>query len=79
MGYYRIEVSHLLGIATLEHLGSQTVVIGGLIARMGVFKRVPVIGKDLLEDAPVPRGFGHHRVAPSWGVGQVAVQPFYHA
>jgi len=26
-----------------------------------------VIGKDLLENTPVPHGLGHHQVAPSWG------------
>src|ERR1700675_1156601 len=30
-----------------------------------------LIGNDLLEDTPVPRGLYHHRVAPSWGVGIV--------
>jgi hypothetical protein len=32
---------------------------------MGVGKHVPVLGKDLLEDTPVPRGgiiIGFHRV-----------------
>ena len=47
-------VSDLLGVATGEHLAHQTIVIGGLIPRMGVLKRLPVIGKDLLKDAPVP-------------------------
>ena len=68
------DIAHLLRVATRQHLGHQTIVVGGLVAWMGVLKRLPVIGKDLLEDAPVWRGFDHHRVAPSWGVGQVAVQ-----
>jgi hypothetical protein len=34
---------------------------------MGVLKRGPVIGKNLLEDTPVPRDVCHHRVAPSEG------------
>jgi hypothetical protein len=46
---------------------------------MGVLQGGPVIGKDRLEDAPVPRGLCHHRVAPSWGVGIVAVERLYHA
>ena len=37
-----------------KHLAHQIIVIGGLIPRMGVLKRLPVIGKDLLKDAPVP-------------------------
>jgi hypothetical protein len=46
---------------------------------MGTLELFPVISKDLLEDAPVPRGFGHHRVAPSWSGHKVAVQRLYHA
>ena len=61
------EVAYLLRVATREHRGHQAIVVGGLIPRMGALKRVPVIGKDLLEDTPVPRGLCHHRVAPSWG------------
>jgi hypothetical protein len=62
-----------------EHLGRKAIIVGRLVARLGVLKLVPVIGEDLLEDAPVPRGLCHHRVAPSWGVGMFAVQRFYHA
>src|SRR5215213_4136183 len=46
---------------------------------MGVLKRGPVIGADLFEGAPVPRGLCQHRVVPSWGVGMLAVQRFSHA
>src|SRR6516165_11267537 len=49
-------IPDLFRIATREYLRHQTVVIGGLIARMGVLKRLPVIGKDLLKDTPVPGG-----------------------
>src|SRR6266446_9450532 len=62
-----LDVPDLFRIATREHLRHQTSVVRRLIPRMGVLKRLPVIGKDLLEDTPVSRGFGHHRVAPSWG------------
>jgi hypothetical protein len=34
---------------------------------MGLFEDAPVIGKDLLEDAPMPPGFDSHQVAPSEG------------
>src|SRR5262252_8260377 len=47
-------VADLRGVATGEHLAHQTIVIGGLITRMGVLKRLPVLSKDLLKDAPVP-------------------------
>src|SRR2546429_5373394 len=53
-------------------------IVGGLIARMGVGESIPVVGKDLLEDTPISRGFGHHRVAPSWGDMIVTVKRLYH-
>jgi hypothetical protein len=37
-----------------------------------------VIGKDLFEDAPVPGGLCHHRVAPSWGDQIMVVKRLYH-
>jgi hypothetical protein len=43
-----------------------------------VLKRLPVIGKDLLEDPPIPRGFGHYRVAPSEGDRMVTVKRLSH-
>src|SRR5215813_11491490 len=72
------DITHLVGVATREHLGYQAIVVRGLIPRVGVLKRLPVIDKDLLEDTPVPRGFGHHRVAPSWGDRIVTVKRLYH-
>jgi hypothetical protein len=62
-----IEVPALFRIATREHLRHQTVVIGGLIARMGVLKCLPVIGKDLLKDTLVPGGCCKHPRPPSEG------------
>jgi len=59
------DVAHLRGVATREHLGHQAIVIPGLVARMGTLKRLPVVGKDLLEDVPVPRGRCKHTRAPS--------------
>src|SRR5712691_11427359 len=73
------DIAHLFRIATRQHLGHQTLVVERLVARMGVGKRVPVIGKDLLEDTPVPRGLYQHRSAPSWGHQIVAVKRLYHA
>src|SRR5205807_10526481 len=46
---------------------------------MGALKRVPALGKDLLEDTPVPRGLWHHRGAPRWGDKLLTVQRLYHA
>src|SRR5262249_43310268 len=73
------DVPHLGRIATRQHLGHQTIVVGGLIPRMGALKRAPVLGKDLLEDAPVSRGWWHHRIAPSWGDDLLTVSRLYHA
>src|SRR5687768_5391686 len=50
----------------------------GVIARRNLFGAVPVISKDLLEDAPVPRMFDHHRNAPSSGMRRLTVTSFYH-
>src|SRR5207302_9460743 len=50
----------------------------GLISRRRLLKRLPVIGKDLLEDIPVPRGCCNHQGAPSWGVHMFAVKRLYH-
>src|SRR5215475_750392 len=61
------DVPALCRIATREHLRHQTAVIGGLIARMSVLKRLPVIGKDLLKDTPVPGGCCKHPRPPSEG------------
>src|SRR5262249_48983252 len=73
-----LDITHLLRVATRQHLGHQAIIVGGLVARMGVLKRAPVLGKDLLEDIPVPRGLGHHGVAPSEGETIVAVKRLYH-
>src|SRR5262245_45845123 len=61
------DVPALCRSATREHLRHQTAVIGGLIARMSVLKRLPVIGKALLEDPPVPGGCCKHPRPPSEG------------
>src|SRR5882672_661318 len=71
-------IPHLVRIATRQHLGHQIMIVGCLIARMVVGESVPVVGKDLLEDVPVPRGCCHHRVAPSGGDRIVTMQRLYH-
>ncbi len=73
-----VEVTHLVRIATPEHFGHQAIIVRRLIRRMGVLKRGPVIGKDLLEDTPVSGDVCHHRVAPSEGDQVVWVKRFYH-
>ena len=72
------DIAHLLWVATRQHLGHEAFVVGRPVTRMGVGKRVPVIGKDLLEDVPVQRGCCKHQGAPSWGGKIVVVQRLYH-
>jgi hypothetical protein len=50
-----LDIAHRLGVATHQHLGHQAIVVRRLVAWMGVWKRVPVLGKDLLEDTPALR------------------------
>src|SRR5258705_12968647 len=73
-----LDVPHLFRIATRAHLRHQTVVIGGLIARMGVLKRLPVVGTDLLKDPPGPGGCCQHPRPPSEGDRLVTVPWLYH-
>src|SRR5262245_10858297 len=68
----------LFRITTRQQLRHQTVVIRGLIPRMGVLKRLPVLGKDLLKDTPGPCGCCQHPSPPSEGVGIVTVPWLYH-
>src|SRR5262249_48410679 len=72
------DVAHLRGGATGKHLAHQLMVIGGLIPRMGVLKRLPVIGKDLLKDTPGPCGGCQHPSPPSEEVEMVVGPWLYH-
>ena len=69
----------LLRMATRQPRRHQARLGGALVARMGVLKRLPVLGKDLLADTPVPRGGYQQRMAPSWGDTLVVGQRLYHA
>src|SRR6266702_2387002 len=53
--------------------------VGGLIARMGVGESIPVVGKDLLEDVPVPCGCCQHEGPPSSESDKVAIPLLYHS
>src|SRR4030095_13143195 len=72
------DIAHLVRVPTREHLRHQARIVGRLVARMGVLKRLPVIGEDLLEDTPVPRRLDQHWIAPSEGDRMVAVKRLYH-
>jgi hypothetical protein len=52
-------------VAARQHLGHELGIVGRLVAGMSLPKRVPVLGKDLLEDVPVPYRGGQHLEAPS--------------
>src|SRR5687767_14225509 len=74
-----VEVTHFVGVATLKHVGHQAIIVRPLVTRMGMLKHGPVIGKDLLEDTPVPQDVCHHQAAPSERDQVVWMKRFYHA
>jgi hypothetical protein len=61
------EVPHLFRGATRQPLGPQGIIVGRLVARMGVGEPVPVLSQDLLEDMPVPRRCYTPQDPPSGG------------
>src|SRR6266704_4516241 len=73
-----LEIPHLVGIAAVEHLVNETVIVAGIVARVDVFEAIPVIDKDLFEDVGVLRRCCHHQVAPSKGIGLLGIERFYH-
>ena len=76
-----LDITHLIRIATAQHLLHKAVVIASVVARMALFEDVPMIRKDLLEDVPMPPGFDNHEVAPSessWLFRWLRVKHFYH-
>src|SRR5205807_4127775 len=73
-----LAIAHFLRVPTPEHLVDEAIIVGFIVARINVFKAIPVLDKDLLEDVPVLRGCCKHEGAPSWGSGMCAVQLLYH-
>src|SRR6266446_33475 len=72
-----LEIAHLVGITTVEHLVDESLIVGRVVAGTELFEALPVIDKDLFEDVPVPRRFDNHQIAPSEGgdVGDAAFLP----
>jgi len=73
-----LEIPHLVGIAAVEHLVNETVIVAGIVARVDVFEAIPVIDKDLCEDVGVLRRCCHHQIVPSkgyWVLGNRAFLP----
>src|SRR5262249_7432767 len=64
-----LDIAHLVGVAAVEHLVDESLIVGRSVARTELFKPWPVIDKDLFEDVPVPRGLDDHQITPSEGVG----------
>src|SRR3954449_12222126 len=73
-----IDIPHLGGIPAPEHLGHQGIIVASIVARIDAFKAVPVVGKDLFEDAPGWWGFCNHQAASLRGVGLCVIALFYH-
>jgi hypothetical protein len=73
-----LDIPHLVGIAAVEHLVDETIIVASIVARVGVLEAIPVINKDLFEDVGVLSRCCHHQIAPSKGVGFWGVEHFYH-
>jgi hypothetical protein len=73
-----LDIPHLLRVTTRKHLVHETVIVAGIVARIDVFESIPVIDKDLLEDAPVLRRLCHHQIAPRESIRQLGIRRFYH-
>ena len=72
------DIAHLVGIPAPEHLVDKAIIVAAIVPRMGAFKAVPVLGKDLFEDAPGRRSCCNHQAASLQGVGLCMVALFYH-
>src|SRR5712691_6201024 len=72
------DIAHLVGIPASEHLMDKSIIVAAIVPRIDAFKAVPVIGKDLFEDAPSRRSCCSHQAASLWGGGLCGVALFYH-
>jgi DNA polymerase family A len=73
-----LDIAHRVGIPTPEHLVHETVIVALIIARVDALKPVPVLGKDLFEDAPGWWSCCNHQTASLRSVGWCVVGLFYH-
>ena len=72
------DIAHLVRIPAPEHLVDQSIIVTAIVPRIDAFKAVPVLGKDLFEDAPSWRSCCSHQAASLQGVGLCMVALFYH-
>ena len=56
----------------------EAIIVGSIITRLDTLKAVPVIGKDLFEDAPSRRSGYRHEAASLQSVGLYVIVRFYH-
>src|SRR5215510_3108010 len=62
-----VNIAHLGGIAAPEHLAYQAIIVAAIVPRVGACKAVPMVGKDLFEDAPRRRrGYRHEAASECW-------------
>src|SRR5712691_12609938 len=72
------DIAHLVGIPAPEHLVDKSIIVASIVPRIDAFKSVPVIGKDLYEDAPGRQSCCCHQAVSLRGVGLCVVALFYH-
>src|SRR4029434_2166216 len=70
--------AHLVGIPTPEHLMDKPIIVTAIVPRIDACKSVPVLGKDLFDDAPSRRSCCSHQAASLQSVGLCVVERFYH-
>src|SRR5215467_1632408 len=73
-----LDIAHLVGIAAVEHLLYETVIVAGIVARVDVFEAIPVIDKDLFEDVGGLSRCCHQQITPSKGGELAGIERFYH-
>src|SRR5688572_17407138 len=66
-----LDRAYLIGIPTPEHLGDEAIIVARMVTRIDACKAVPVLGKDLFEDAPGRWGCCSHQAASLWVLGCV--------
>ena len=74
-----LDRAHFLWVPAPEQRVHACILVAFLGPRIDVLEPVPGLDTELFEDVPVPRRVCNPQDAPSWRIGMVAVQLFYHA